>query len=257
MTPEPEATGLALEGDGGVSAGEVAAAVGSRTPVPTPTPDVIAEKVDELVAGAGLSGKTFLGLSAEDWIDIVISLLIVGVGYLLALLGVKLFLAVVKRIVRQTPSGFDDAFVEAIGQEIKWLVMVFFLRYALLRLDFWSDGLRTLIDDIFFILGLGVIVAATLKLISFVAHWYRDHLDPGKDKARIEPIILLLQRTGYALVLIIGLSVGLSHFGIQITAFWPPSWSLGGLVIGLGAKDVICRCYQRPHYPDGPAVPGG
>ncbi len=238
VTPEPEATGLDLEGDGGVSAGEVAAVVGSRTPVPTPTPDVIAEKVDELVAGAGLSFKTFLGLSAEDWIDIVISLLIVGAGYLLALLGVKLFLAVVKRIVRHTPSGFDDAFVEAIGQEIKWLVMVFFLRYSLLRLDFWSDGLRTLIGDIFFILGLGVIVLATLKLIQFVAHWYRDHLDPDKDKTRIEPIILLVQRSGYALVLIIAVSVGLSHFGIQITIL-ASILVLVGLVIGLGARDVI------------------
>jgi len=238
VTAEPEATGLAIEGDGGVSAGEVAAAVGSRTPVPTPTPDVIADKVEEFVVEAGLSGKTFLGLSAEDWIDIGISLLIVGVGYLLALLGVKLFLAVVKRIVRHTPSEFDDAFVEAIGQEIKWLVMVFFLRYALLRLDFWSDGLRTLIADIFFILGLSVIALATLKLIGFVAHWYRDHLDPDKDKTRIEPIILLLQRAGYALVLIIGISAGLSHFGIQITAF-AAVLVLGGLVIGLGAKDVI------------------
>ena len=98
VTAEPEVTGLAIEGDGGVSAGDVAAAVGSRTPVPTPTPDVIADKVEEFVAESGLSGKTFLGLSAEDWIDIGISLLIVGVGYLLALLGVKLFLAVVKQI---------------------------------------------------------------------------------------------------------------------------------------------------------------
>jgi small-conductance mechanosensitive channel len=238
VTAEPEAKGAPIGADDRIPAGEVAAAVGSRTPVPTPTPDVIADMVGELTREAGLTGNTFLGLSAEDWIDIVISLVITFVGYLLALLGVKVFFAVVKRAVRHTSSEFDDAFVEAIGQEIKWLVMVLVLRYALLRLGFWSDRLRTLIDDAFFILGLGVIVMMALKVINFVAQWYRDHLGPDKDKARLEPIILLLQRSGYVLVLIIGVSVGLSHFGIQITVL-SAALVLSALALSLGARDVI------------------
>ncbi|MGD9148374.1 MAG: hypothetical protein PVI80_22615, partial [Anaerolineae bacterium] len=153
-TAEPEATGGPVDTGEKLSAGEVAAAVGSRTPVPTPTPDAIADKVEEVTTAAGLTGKTFLGLSAEDWVDIIISVGISFLGYLLALLAVKLFSAVVRRVVGHTSSAFDDAFVEAVGQEIQWLVMVLVLRYALLRLGFWSDGLRTAIDDIFFVLGL-------------------------------------------------------------------------------------------------------
>ncbi len=238
MTAEPGATGALVGADDKLSAVEVVAAVGSRTPVPTPTPDVFADKVDDLVAEMGLGGKTFLGLSAEGWIDIVISLLIALVGYLAALLAVKAFFAVVRRAVRHTSSEFDDAFVEAIAQEIKWLVMVLVLRYALLRLDFWSDRLRTLLDDVFFVLGLGVIVIMALKVISFIAQWYRDHLGEDVDKGRLEPIILLLQRSGYVLVLIIGVSVGLSQFGIQITVL-SAALLLGALAISLGARDVI------------------
>jgi small-conductance mechanosensitive channel len=216
----------------------LAAAIASRTPVPTPTPGVVADKVDEATVAAGLMGRTFLGLPAEDWIDIVISLVIALVGYLLALLAVKVLFAALKRTVRHTSSEFDDAFVDSIGQEIKWLVMVLVLRYALLRLDFWSDRLRILIDDAFFVLGLGAIVMMTLKMINFAARWYWDHLDRDVDKTRLQPIILLLQRSGYVVVLIFGVSVGLSHFGIQITVL-AVALLLGALAISLGARDVI------------------
>ncbi len=237
VTAESESTGAPVGADK-TTAGEVAAAVGSRTPVPTPTPDVIADKVEELTREAGLTGNSFLGLSAEDWIDILFSLLIVFVGYLLVLLGVRLFFSLVNRAVRRTESEFDDAFVGAIGQEIKWLVMVLVLRYALLRLGFWSDQLRTLIDDAFFVLALGVVILMAMKVINFAAQWYRDHLGEDVDKVRLEPIILLLQRSGYVVVLIIGLSVGLSHFGIQITVL-SAALLLGALALSLGARDVI------------------
>jgi small-conductance mechanosensitive channel len=77
-----------------------------------------------------------------------------------------------------------------------------------------------------------------LKVIKFAAQRYRDHLDPDKDKTRLEPIILLLQRSGYAIVLIFGVSIGLTHFGIQITAV-SAALVLIALAISLGARDVI------------------
>jgi small-conductance mechanosensitive channel len=238
VTAEPMVMGVPIGAGSKVSAGEVAAAVASRTPVPTPTPGLIAGKVEEITVAAGLTGNTFLGLPAEDWIDIVISILIGFAGYLLAVLGVRLLLAAARRFVRSTSSEFEDAFVEAIGQEIKWLVMVLVLRYALLRLDFWSERLRILINDVFFFLGLGIVIMMVLKVIKFAAQWYRDHLDPDVDKGRLEPIILLLQRSGYAIVLIFGVSIGLSHFGIQITAV-SAALVLIALAISLGARDVI------------------
>ena len=89
-----------------------------------------------------------------------------------------------------------------------------------------------------FLLGLGLIVAMALKLIQFAAQWYRNKLDPDKDKARLEPVVLLLQRSGYALVLIVGVSTGLSHFGFSVTAL-SAALVLAALVISLGAKDII------------------
>jgi small-conductance mechanosensitive channel len=240
-TVEPEAMGPSAEVDEGSSvekAEELVAAAASRTPVPTPTPDIISQEITRFAEEAGFAGQSFLGLTVEDWIDLVISLLVSILGYLLAIVIVKLLFAVIKRIVRHTSTKSDDAFLEAIESELKWLVMIIFLHYALLRLDFLSDGLRTLINDIAFVIGLALIVALILKLIQFFGQQFRDKLDPGKDKERLEPMIMLLQRSGYGLVIIVGVSVCLSHFGLEVTAL-SVILILVAFVLSFSAKDII------------------
>ena len=235
---EPEATPLPVSASSGTGAGGVAIAVPSRTPEPTPTPGFVAERVEEFAAEAGLTGKTFLGLPAEDWIDLAVSLLIILVGYGLSVLAVKLVLLLLRRVSHRLPSGFDDAFLETIASELRWLLMVFVVRYALLRLDFLSDGLRTLINDLCFTVGTLIILAMVLKLIRTAGQWYRDDLEPGQDKERLEPFLLVLQRLAYALVIIIWISIVLSHFGINVTVL-SAVLVVVALVISLGAKDVI------------------
>lgn len=235
---EGEGLGPVLKTEEGKKAEEVAEAVANRTPEPTPTPDVVAEKVEEWVVTAGLSGKSYLGLSIEDWIDIAISTLVAIVASLLAVGGVKLLFHVIERLVRRSASGFDDAVLATIGSEVQWLVRVRIIRFALLRLDFWSDGLRVFIDDTCFVLTLGLIVAGVLKLIGFAARWYEESLESEQDQVRLKPVILLVQRSGYALVLIVALSAGLSHFGINITAL-SAALILVAVVVSLGAKDII------------------
>jgi small-conductance mechanosensitive channel len=115
---------------------------------------------------------------------------------------------------------------------------VIITRYALLRLDFWSDGLRTIIDDVCFALGTGIVAVMVLKLISAAAQWYRDDLEPEKDRDSLEPFLVVLQRSAYALLLIVWISIVLSHFGINITAL-SAVLVLVVVVISLGARDVI------------------
>ena len=154
---------LAKQPDGS-AAEEIDAAVAERTPVPTPTAGPVEAQVDEVAAATGLAGKSFLGLTAEDWINMVISLLIAILGYFVGIvIGVRLLVALLKLITRHTASGLDDAILNSIGREMKWLVMLIVVRYALLRLDFWSEEARIIIHDISFILGVGVIVAIALE----------------------------------------------------------------------------------------------
>ena len=115
--PAPTATGVLDE------------VVMTRTPEPTATPGVIQEEVEELVARAGLASTTFLGLAVTDWLVLGGSLLVVLAGYLI---GTWLIRGVLPRVVRRTPSEFDDLFLDAIGGEVRWLVVLLTLEKIVL-----------------------------------------------------------------------------------------------------------------------------
>ena len=234
-TIEPEPAIMPAEGGSDTTVEDISQAVAERTPVPTPTPGLIADQVDDLAQATGLAGKSFLGLAAEDWINLAISALVLVVGYFV---GASLLVRLLKNVARRTSTPFDDAFLDSIGDEIKWLVMLLFSRLAILRLDFLGDGLRAAFVDVFFVLGLLISTIIAFKLIKFGAQWYKDNWEHQEDRDRLDPIITILQRLGYVLVIIVGASIALSHFGINVTAV-SAALLFVAIVISLGAKDII------------------
>jgi small-conductance mechanosensitive channel len=226
---------MPAEGGSDTTVEDISQAVAERTPVPTPTPGLIADQVDDLAQATGLAGKSFLGLAAEDWINLAISALVLVVGYFV---GASLLVRLLKNVARRTSTPFDDAFLDSIGDEIKWLVMLLFSRLAILRLDFLGDGLRAAFVDVFFVLGLLISTIIAFKLINFGAQWYKDNWEHQEDRDRLDPIITILQRLGYVLVVIVGASIALSHFGINVTAV-SAALLFVAIVISLGAKDII------------------
>ncbi|MGD8903342.1 MAG: hypothetical protein PVH95_12745 [Anaerolineae bacterium] len=81
--------------------------VTTRTPEPTATPGRFEQQIEELVETVGLARTTFLGISVANWASLAISLLYVLAGYLV---GTWLIRRVLRRIVRSTPTEFDDRF---------------------------------------------------------------------------------------------------------------------------------------------------
>jgi small-conductance mechanosensitive channel len=210
---QPEST-LSLESLGNVANG-IPTIIAERTPQPTQVPGFLTKEIDQIIQGTELGGKTFLGLTTEDWGNIVASALIAVVGYTLVL---RLLLSLLNRVVRQTKTNFDDEFLNIIGRELKWLVEVVIARFAVLRLEFWNDAFRLILDDIFFVLVMVVIFITVWKLIEFSTKWYRDYLEPEGDKSSFDPYVIMTQRVVYALVTTIFLSIGLNHFGFPIHA---------------------------------------
>ena len=217
------------------TAGDLSEIVADRTPVPTPTAGPVAMVVEEIASESILADKSFLGLATEDWLNLGISILFVAIGYVL---GVWLLFSLLKRVVRRTKTQFDDDFLAAIGPELKWLVAVFLTRYAVLRLDFWSDGQRTFLDDLIFILAFGIVYFIVLRLIEFAVIWYQHYLEPDDDKQRLDPLIIMLKRLGYIFASIVLLSFALSHFGINITVL-SAAIIFAVLVIVIGAKAAV------------------
>ena len=121
----------AVEDEGGEGSGVAPSnlidASETRAPEPTATPGPISEGVSEVTAAAGLTSSTFLGLGADDWINLAISVLIVIFGYLVGTWTIRRMLP---RAVRRTTTRFDDDLLKATGDDVRWLIVLFTLNFA-------------------------------------------------------------------------------------------------------------------------------
>jgi small-conductance mechanosensitive channel len=195
----------------------------------------VARAINQRAAMAGLAGRTFLGLPVADWIDLGLAITVVVLGYLFS---VRLLYGLFRGIVRRAPTPFDGAFLDTIEREFRWLVALLLARYAIKHLGFFDDRVRTILGDAIFLLGLVLVTHMTFKLIHFAGQWYIDHLEPEKDRDGLDAMVQFMQRVAGALVLVIGVSIGLSHFGIDIPVILALILVIA-LVISIGAKGVV------------------
>jgi len=240
--PEPDAASTAEAPDGEEGGPtpiptwtSVLDVVPTRTPEPTATPGLIEREVTKLAVQAGIATSTFLGLSVVDWVSLIVSVLWVILGYLL---GTWLIKAVLPRAVRRTPIAFDDRLLGLISNEIRWLVVLLVLQLSTGRLTFLHADLKSILKDVYFILMLALVFRILWRLINRVADWYRAKAAREGREEQLAPIITILVRLTQTVVVVIGSSILLSHFGINVTAF-AAVLGIGGLAFSLAAKGVI------------------
>jgi MscS family membrane protein len=214
---------------------EISTAVAARTPVPTPTPGRIELEIEEVTAELGVSGKTFLGITTEDWINLAISAVF---AFIIYFVGVYLLTFILKWITQRTSNELDNTLLEQMEPDLRWLVFLFLARNAILRLDFLSDALRKSLEDLFFVLFLVTFTVIGLRLIKYGAEWYRDSISSDPEKARLDPIISAVRRSLAVVWLIVMISIGLTHFGINLGVLSITVLALA-VIFSLGAKDTI------------------
>jgi len=214
---------------------EVADVVASRTPVPTPTPGVIDQSINEFTNKVGLSGTTFLGLSIGDWINILVSVILVVLIYYL---GFWLFVVGIKWLVKRFNWDLDKDFLDSIEKETKGLIAVIAIRFGLLQLNFIQEGLRTLVDDISFVLALLFIAIILIRIVDFSVKRYKQKFVSEENKRSITPLLITIQRIIDVVVLVALGSIGLSHFGINVNGMMAVLIIVGGIFV-YGARNVI------------------
>ena len=183
----------------------------------------------------GLAAQTFLGLSAEDWINLAVSALIILVSYLLVNWIVT---HILKRVVKSSSTQLDNLLLSAISTPVRGLILVFITRFALLRLDFISEGTRSFLDDAFFIVSLILASMIGVRLIQSAASWYIGTKKSDTSVQSLIPLVTIIQRVGYFFILIIATSIGLDYFGVNITVLAAVLFIAGGL-IALGAQETV------------------
>jgi small-conductance mechanosensitive channel len=234
-TPEPESTTSSGGGIGDVQAGDISTSVAGRTPVPTPTPGIIDREIEKVSEATGLAGKTFLGLTTEDWLSLAFSALIVLIGYFVSL---RLLNRGLKWVARRLGNKLDDSFLNGIVNELKWLLLLYIIKFAILRLDFLNDRLRTGLDDVFFILEMVIIASVAIRVIDLLVQWYKDNLEPEEDRAMLAPVLTMVRRLSDFLVIVLILSIALSHFGVDISALAATLFAIA-VIVALGARSSV------------------
>ncbi|MEJ2554897.1 MAG: mechanosensitive ion channel family protein [Anaerolineae bacterium] len=234
-TPEAEAPGPPQGEEPAQGEELLAEIVVTRTPQPTSTPDRAAQTVSEFTRATGLAPTSFLGLAAEDWINLVISLVLVLIGYGI---GVLLTGVLLRWIARRTSSRIGEAITEAIGPRLKWLVVILVLSFAARRLTFLSAEIKTILGDVFLALGLILTTLILWSLIDLAYDWQHAALKKAGRVDELDPVLILFTRIGRIVLVALSLSILLSYFGINVSAV-AAALGIGGLALSLAAQDTL------------------
>jgi small-conductance mechanosensitive channel len=186
---------------------------------------------------------TFLGLALDQWADIGIALLIVvlalfPVRWLLSFLLVRL----IGSIARRTETELDEALINAIKGPLFWLVLISAIRIALEVVDPLLGEWKESLPDVYFVLYLGLAVVVLWGLIDVFSRWYSDRMRKQAGAKLEKQWMPFLRRIAVILVVVIALTIALSHFDVDISGMIA-TLGIGSLAIALAAQaslaDVI------------------
>lgn len=207
------------------------------TLAPTATPGVIYSVVQQAVEATNLDESRFLGLSAADWINLAISLVLVLITLTLIARGIFLIL---RKIARRTATPYDEIYLESIRPFLRWLFGLVVLYIATERLQFLSPQFKQWLAQVYYILIVGLIVIGLWKLVDVFTLWYQDKVKDQGERSGKEAVLLLGERAVRTLVILVGLIVILDHIGFNISALLT-AIGIGGLALSLAAQDTIAN----------------
>ena len=204
------------------------------TPELTAPPSPIEDAVSELAAATGLDRILLLGLTGEDWVNLGISLLITLVGIFIIS---RLIYYILRKIAKATSTEYDDIILDAVGDQIRWLIILWIISFATKRLPFLDPDWKQWLEQIYFTLMVVVITWILWKLIDLAFKWYQAK-ESAQAGDRPNVILPFLRRTFHLILVVVSLAIISNTFGVNLTALMI-LLGIGGLAISLAAQDTI------------------
>jgi small-conductance mechanosensitive channel len=230
ITPIP--TTAPSEGSGVQPTEEQVLSTPTLAPTATPSPlDVVVEDVTQSI---GLDDLSIFGLNVDDFVNLIVSILIILVGSLLGALLVDLLLW----LLTLTPPEFDNQLVATIEKQLKWLIVLFLIQFATARLAFLSPELKQWLDLIYFSLFVLLIAAIVWKLVDYMLEGPLLKASSPENRSLIITFTPLLNRSIQVLIFLVSLAIILQAFGVNLSALLAVL-GLGGLAISLAAKESL------------------
>lgn len=180
----------------------------------------------------------FLGLSAEQWMDLAVSLGIVVVAAVVARWLLGLILERSFRLLGAAGVAFEQTVIRALRFPINLAAFLIALNIAVSRLDFIDPSVMTSLEDAFFVLYLFTATAFTWQLVVGVGVWYGLEIAPKTETDFDEQLLPFARRLSLILIVVIALIILLDHFDVNVSAL-VATLGVGSLAIALAAQESL------------------
>lgn len=146
---------------------------------------------------------------------------------------------VILRITSKTSTDLDDKIVLSFKRHSKNIIL-FLALYFILRINsvYFSEEINLIFEDIFYIIFFIIIMSMVFFTVSIVIDWYMNSLAKRSDKNIVTEFGPLIQRLIKGLVIILGVTVVLEHFNVDIKGL-VVSLGVGSLALAFAAQDTL------------------
>jgi MscS family membrane protein len=203
------------------------------TLAPTATPGPIDELVSVLAESSGLNQRKFLGLTGEDWINLIVSLALMLLGIFLI---AHLVYAILMRIARASTGKYDDLVLESVGIHIRRFISMMFIQFATNRLMFLNPELKQALNQAYFTVYVIIGTMLAWRLIDLGVEIYEEKIIAEGEKEN--PFLPIIRRVGYIALLLTSAIMILNNLGVNVTGL-VALLGVGGLAFSLAAQDTL------------------
>ncbi len=154
--------------------------------------------------------------------------------------GLKILIKnVILKITEKTSTNLDDKIVLSFKRHSKNII-IFLALYYVLRINsgYFSAAINTVFDDIFYIIFFIIIMSMIFFTVSIFIDWYMAALSKKSDTNIVSEFGPLIQRLIKGLVIILGITVVLEHFDVDIKGLIV-SLGVGSLALAFAAQDTL------------------
>jgi small-conductance mechanosensitive channel len=207
----------------------------TATLAPTATPDVVTELIRQVSRNLGVQDVIVLTISAQDWIDLGVSLLLVFIfGSLLS----RLVYFLLTRTFARAKNKYAELFIKQIRRQITLIILVLGFHIGISRLPFIDALVKLWLRQLYIAI---VVVAVTIilwRLMDILVEWYQTDVEPQRDRQQVDTILLLLHRAGRTVLVMISAITLLSLYNVNVNALIA-ALGVGGLALSLAAQDTL------------------
>lgn len=204
---------------------------------PTATPGVLMDVVEQLAEATGADQVSFLGLTGEDWLNLLVSILIFLLAWLLIS---KLVYIILRLVVSRTPYKYDDILLDKVRPQIRMLLAVAGLQFGTIRLLFLSPALKQWLNQSYISLYVVIFTIIIWKVFDIALIWYQEEVEPKHPDHQYDAVLTLLSRIGRFFLVSVSVIMILSINNIDVSVLIA-ALGIGGLALSLAAQDSLAN----------------